>query len=73
VILIGGILILPTRELYQYLTDRIGNLPELEAYFPLWRALDVKEGLLGVIAVEHDSASTLVPRIPKGTSGRHAV
>jgi hypothetical protein len=72
-LLIGGILILPTRDLYQYLTDRVGNLPELEPYFPLWRALQVKEGLLGVIAVEHDSASTDVPRIPKGTNGRHAV
>lgn len=34
-LLIGGILILPTRDLYQYLTDRVGNLPELEPYFPL--------------------------------------
>jgi hypothetical protein len=72
-LLIGGILILPTRDLYQYLTDRVGNLPELEPYFPLWRALDVEEGLLGVIGVEHDSASTDVPRIPKGTNGRHFV
>ena len=29
-ILIGGMLIVPTREMYQYLTDRVGNLPELE-------------------------------------------
>jgi len=72
-LLVGGILILPTRDLYQYLTDRVGNLPELEPYFPLWRALNLEEGLLGVIAVEHDSASTDVPRIPKGTNGRHAV
>ncbi|MBW2622419.1 MAG: hypothetical protein JRD68_05900, partial [Deltaproteobacteria bacterium] len=38
-LLIGGILILPTREFYQYLTDRIGNFRELEPYFPLWKSL----------------------------------
>jgi hypothetical protein len=69
-ILAGGILIVPTRAMYKYLTDRIGNLLELEPYFPLWRSLDVKEGFLAVIAIEHDAVSREVPRIPKGTNGR---
>ncbi len=69
-ILIGGILILPTRELYQYLTDRVGNFRELAPYFPMWKALHCEEGFLAVIAVEHDQTSTDVPRIPKGTNGR---
>lgn len=69
-ILIGGILIVPTRKMYRYLTDRVGNFKELEPYFPLWRALNVKEGLLGIIAVEHDAVSKDVPRIKKGTDGR---
>jgi hypothetical protein len=69
-ILIGGALIVPTREMYKYLTDRIGNFPEIEPYFPLWRALRVEEGLLFVIAVEHDAVSRDVPRIKKGTDGR---
>lgn len=69
-VLIGGVLILPTRAMYKYLTDRVGNFPELEPYFPLWRALKVEEGLLGVIAIEHDAVSQSVPRIPKGTDGR---
>jgi hypothetical protein len=69
-ILIGGILILPTREMYKYLTDRVGNFPELEPYFPLWQALKVDEGFLGIIAIEHDAVSHSVPRIPKGTDGR---
>lgn len=69
-ILIGGVLILPTRSMYKYLTDRVGNFPELEPYFPLWRALKVDEGLLEVIAIEHDAVSKSVPRIPKGTDGR---
>jgi len=69
-VLIGGVLILPTRAMYRYLTDRVGNFPELEPYFPLWRALKVEEGLLAVIAIEHDAVSRSVPRIPKGTDGR---
>lgn len=72
-LLIGGILVLPTRELYQYLTDRVGNFRELAPYFPLWKALKCDEGFLAIIAVEHDNASTDVPRIPKGTNGRHIV
>ncbi|MDI6824861.1 MAG: hypothetical protein QME93_08350 [Bacillota bacterium] len=66
----GGILILPTRQMYKYLTDRVGNFPELEPYFPLWQSLRVTRGFLAVIAVEHDGVSKDVPRIPKGTNGR---
>jgi hypothetical protein len=69
-VLIGGVLILPTRAMYKYLTDRVGNFPELEPYFPLWKALKTEEGLLEVIAIEHDGVSQSVPRIPKGTDGR---
>ena len=72
-ILIGGVLILPTRELYQYLTDRVGNFRELAPYFPMWKALNIEEGLLAIIAVEHDYTSTGVPRIEKGTNGRAMV
>jgi len=68
--LIGGALILPTREMYQYLTDRIGNFRELSPYFPLWKSLNIEEGLLLVIAIEHDAVSDKAPRIPKGTDGR---
>ncbi len=71
-ILMGGILILPTRAMYRYLTDRIGNFPEIQPYFPLWRSLDksINEGLLSVIAIEQDAVSRDVPRIRKGTDGR---
>lgn len=69
-ILIGGILIVPSREMYHYLTDRVGNFRELEPYFPLWRAIKAEEGLLAVMAIEHDAVSKDVPRIPKGTDGR---
>lgn len=69
-VLVGGILIVPTREFYQYLTDRIGNWNELAPYLDLWKSIPIKDGVWEVIVVEHDATSTKVPRIPKGTSGR---
>lgn len=69
-VIAGGVLIVPTRELAQYLTDRIGNLRELKPYFDLWSSVDTQRGFLAIFAVEHDSVSTDVPRIRKGTDGR---
>ena len=66
----GGILILPTRTMYHYLTDRVGSYSEIAPYFPLWKALPVKDGYLAVIAIEHDHLSKSVQRFPKGTDGR---
>lgn len=68
--LIGGVLILPTRSMYRYLTDRVGNIAEVEPYFPLWGALPIAKGILVVVVIEHDAVSRDVPRIPKGTDGR---
>jgi len=69
-VLAAGMLVVPTRELYQYLTDRVGNWPELEPYLDLWRAIPCRSGILEILVVEHDATSKTVPRIPKGTSGR---
>ena len=69
-LLIGGTLMVPTRAMYEYLTDRVGNYEELEPYFEMWRRSQVEEGLLVVVAIEHDGVSKDVPRIPKGTNGR---
>lgn len=66
----GGVLIVPTWELAQYLTDRIGNVRELEPYLSLWSSVEVERGFLAIFAVEHDATSTDVPRIRKGTDGR---
>lgn len=68
--LCGGILIVPSREMYPYLTDRIGNYPEIEPYFPVWRGVSIKNGVLIVIEIEHDGISKDVPHISKGTDGR---
>jgi hypothetical protein len=68
--LAGGLLIVPSRKLYKYLTDRVGNVAELEPYYDVWRALPIENGMLGLAVVEHDGESTDVPRITKGTDGR---
>lgn len=67
---IGGILVLPSRSMYHLLTDRIGNFQEIEPYFPLWKSLNIEQGYLAVIEIEHDGVSKKVKRIPKGTDGR---
>lgn len=66
----GGILVLPTRALAKFLTDRVGNYEELVAYFPYWSGLSVRLGYLGILAIEHDATSLEVERIKKGTDGR---
>jgi len=68
----GAVLVVPSRKLYKFLTDRIGNVAELEPYFGMWSAIPAK-GYLGVIVVEHDGESLKVPKIGKGTDGRALV
>ena len=68
--LAGAVLIVPSRELYKYLTDRIGNFSELQPYLDLWRSIPCKAGVLEIIVIEQDATSTRVPKIPKGTDGR---
>lgn len=69
-ILVGGVLIVPTRALYKFLTDRIGNYAEIAPYLELWKAIPCENGVLEIVVVEHDATSFDVPRIPKGTDGR---
>jgi hypothetical protein len=69
-VLACGILVVPSRKLYKYLTDRVGNMEELAPYLDLWSSIPCKQGVLEIVAIEHDATSTQVPRIPKGTSGR---
>jgi len=68
-VLAGGLLILPSRNMYRYLTDRIGNYAELEPYFRVWENLSVKAGYLAVIEIEHDALDEAMPLIPKGRDG----
>lgn len=68
--LVATSLVVPSRRLYKFLTDRIGNEPELEPYFDLWRSIPCQQGVFEVIVIEQDFESFDVPRIPKGTDGR---
>jgi hypothetical protein len=69
-----GVLVLPSRNLYEHLTDRIGNIGELSGYLALWESLkvSVKRGLLAITVVEHDGLSSdeTFSYLPVGNDGR---
>ena len=69
-VLSAGVLVVPSRKLYVYLTDRIGNIQELEPYFGLWKSVPCKSGVLEIVVIEQDHESKSVPKIPKLTAGR---
>lgn len=69
-VLVGAALVVPSRKLYRFLTDRIGNFDELLPYLDLWKSIPCANGVLEIIVIEQDAESTSVPRIPKGTDGR---
>jgi len=68
----GGVLVLPTYDLYWHLTDRVGNFRELEPYLSIWRGWNGLPGFhyLAIVTVEHDQLDGSVPVIGKGTDGR---
>ncbi|MYM35468.1 hypothetical protein GTP38_14120 [Duganella sp. FT94W] len=69
-----GVLIVPSRDLYSHLTDRIGNIAELSGYLEMWESLRPKDGkgLLAITVVEHDALSDDpdLPYLPTGSDGR---
>ncbi len=69
-VLVGAILVVPSRNLYRFLTDRVGNFDELVPYLDLWKSIPCTNGVLEIVVIEQDAESTNVPRIPKGTDGR---
>jgi hypothetical protein len=66
----AGVMVVPSRKLYVFLTDRIGNIKELEPYFGLWRSVPCESGVLEIVVIEQDAESASVPKIPKITAGR---
>jgi Restriction endonuclease BamHI len=68
-----GVLIVPSRDFYEHLTDRIGNIGELSGYLSLWEGLKstVERGLLAITVVEHDELSDdqSLPYLPVGSDG----
>lgn len=67
--IIGGILILPVKSFAKYLTDRIGNYEEFAPYFCMYEKLQIAEGVIGIIGIEHDKEDENVPLIKKGKDG----
>ncbi len=71
-----GVLILPSRHLYEHLTDRIGNIGELSGYLSMWESLKfgVTKGLLAITVVEHDHLTDdpSFPYLAVGNDGRSA-
>jgi hypothetical protein len=72
-IISAGVLVIPSRKLYVYLIDRIGNIQEIKPYFALWKSVPCRESVLEIVVIEQDAVSNDVPRIPKGTDGRALV
>jgi hypothetical protein len=70
--IMGCFLIVPSRTMYPYLTERVGNIAELRPYLPLWSAASakVRSAALRIYVVEQDTIDESVPLIPKGTDGR---
>ncbi len=68
--LVGATLVVPSRKLYKWLTDRIGNFQELQPYLDLWKSIPCENGVFEIVVIEQDEESLDVPRIPKGTDGR---
>ena len=70
----AAVLVVPSRELYEHLTDRIGNIGELSGYLAMWHGLEpsVKSGLLAITVVEHDELTDdpNYPYLPVGKDGR---
>jgi hypothetical protein len=69
-----GVLIVPSRKLYEHLTDRISNISELSGYLAMWEGLKavVVRGLLAITVVEHDALTTdaALPYLKSGEDGR---
>ena len=67
-------MIVPSRALYEHLTDRVGNIGELSRYLELWKGLgdNVVQGLLAIAVVEHDELTDLGEYLPTGNDGRAA-
>jgi hypothetical protein len=70
----AAVLVVPSRILYVHLTDRIGNIRELQPYFYFWNRFGslINKGLLAVMEVEHDElfdSIDLREFVPTGSDG----
>lgn len=68
----GAVLAVPTRKLYQYMTDRIGNYQELKPYFPVWKnnKTSITTGAFTIYGMQHRETDSNVPIISKNNDGQ---
>lgn len=65
-----GVHVLPSRAFYNYLTDRVGNITELEPYLSVFGRIQIPEGKsVLIVVVEHDLEDKSAKVIPKGLDG----
>ena len=70
----AAVLVVPSVMLYAHLTDRIGNIKELQPYFYFWSAFGrlLDRGLLAIVEVEQDGlfkSTDMRDFIPVGEDG----
>ena len=70
----AAVVIVPSNKLNIHLTDRVGNIRELQPYFHFWSAFGrtLPRGLLAVVVVEQDGLIESVDErdfIPRGEDG----
>lgn len=76
----AAVVIVPSNKCNVHLTDRVGNIRELQPYFYFWSAFgrSLTKGLLAIIEVEQDSliksvdVRDFIPRGPDGNAFRVA-
>jgi hypothetical protein len=76
----AAVLIVPSASLYPHLTDRIGNITELQPYFYTWSVgcESLARGLLAIVVVEQDELfdsrdlNDFIPRAQTGRSKRRS-
>ncbi len=62
--------VLPSKKMYRFLTDRVGNIEELRAYFPAFRLMNIPESkILIFVVVEHDEECETAVLVKKGLDG----
>lgn len=62
--------VLPSRTFYSYLTDRVGNIAEMNPYLEVYkRILLPSNACILIFVVEHDALNPNAEPIPKGKDG----
>lgn len=65
-----GVHVVPSRALYEFLTDRVGNITELLPYLTVFGSIKLRDDqALVIMVVEHDKESKSAKLIPKGNDG----